>query len=102
MRVAEERVEIHGVTGAYICTHVWFWCPGCDAPHAVVVDGANVWAWNRSEDAPTFEPSVLVTRPPTPDVCHSFVRDGQIQFLGDSTHALAGQTVPLPEWTGFG
>jgi hypothetical protein len=28
--------------------------------------------------------------------CHSFVVDGQIQFLGDCTHKLAGQTVPLP------
>jgi hypothetical protein len=32
------------------------------------------------------------------DVCHSFVRDGQIQFLGDCTHALKGQTVERPEW----
>lgn len=33
--------------------------------------------------------------------CHSFVRNGQWQFLPDSAHALAGQTVdmvPLPEW----
>lgn len=30
-------------------------------------------------------------------VCHSFVRDGKIQFLSDCTHALAGQTVELPE-----
>lgn len=28
-------------------------------------------------------------------VCHSFVRDGQIEFLSDCTHALAGKTVPL-------
>jgi hypothetical protein len=28
-------------------------------------------------------------------VCHSFVREGQIQFLGDCTHAFAGQTVPM-------
>ena len=28
-------------------------------------------------------------------VCHSFVTDGQIQFLGDCSHALAGQTVSL-------
>lgn len=28
--------------------------------------------------------------------CHSFVTDGRIQFLGDCTHELAGQTVPLP------
>ena len=31
-------------------------------------------------------------------VCHSFVTDGRIQFLADCTHALAGQTVDLPEW----
>lgn len=31
-------------------------------------------------------------------VCHSFVTDGMIQFLGDSTHALAGQTVPLADF----
>lgn len=33
--------------------------------------------------------------------CHSFVRDGKIEFLSDSTHKLAGQTVdlpPLPDW----
>ena len=28
--------------------------------------------------------------------CHSFIKDGQIQFLGDCTHSLAGQTVALP------
>ncbi|WP_282257251.1 DUF6527 family protein [Stenotrophomonas sp. PS02301] len=27
--------------------------------------------------------------------CHSFVREGQIEFLSDYTHALAGTTVPL-------
>lgn len=31
-------------------------------------------------------------------LCHSFVTDGRIQFLTDSTHELAGQTVDLPEW----
>jgi len=31
------------------------------------------------------------------NICHSFIRDGKIQFLGDCTHALAGQTVDLPE-----
>lgn len=33
--------------------------------------------------------------------CHSFLRAGRWQFLGDSAHALAGQTVdmvPLPDW----
>jgi hypothetical protein len=31
-------------------------------------------------------------------VCHSFVTDGRIQFLGDCTHALANQTFDLPGW----
>jgi hypothetical protein len=31
-------------------------------------------------------------------VCHSFVTDGQIQFLTDCTHALAGKTVELPDF----
>lgn len=33
--------------------------------------------------------------------CHSFLRNGQWEFLGDSTHKLAGknaQMVPLPVW----
>jgi hypothetical protein len=33
--------------------------------------------------------------------CHSFLKNGQWQFLGDSTHRLAGgtsQMVPLPDW----
>lgn len=88
-----------------------FHCPGCDRLHAVRVQSpyrGDGWAFNGNFDRPTFSPSVLVTyngpdagtdrgdgdRAP-PAVCHSFVTDGQIQFLGDCTHALAGQTVPL-------
>ncbi len=33
-----------------------------------------------------------------PAVCHTFVTDGRIQFLGDCTHVMAGQTVDLPVW----
>jgi hypothetical protein len=82
-----------------------------------------LWEFNGNGDAPTFAPSVLVRsghyvdgntakcwcnfteRFPDAEkapfhcrVCHSFVTDGQIQFLGDCTHALAGQTVPLPDF----
>jgi hypothetical protein len=34
---------------------------------------------------------------PLPQRCHSFVRNGRIEFLGDCTHALASQTVDLPD-----
>lgn len=81
------------------------------------------WGWNGSMDKPTFTPSILVRSKEMtakgwrdheswtnkeiecPDqfdsidtVCHSFVTDGKIQFLGDCTHKLAGQTVELPDW----
>lgn len=85
---------------------VGFMCPGCGTMHQVRVEGESRprWDWNGNADAPTFSPSVLVTMP-DPDrtgvnlsTCHSFVRDGRIQFLGDCTHALAGQTVDLPNF----
>lgn len=64
------------------------------------------WTWNGSASKPTFQPSVLVTyngadagrEGAPPAVCHCFVVDGQMQMLGDCTHALAGQTVPIPTW----
>jgi len=81
-----------------------FWCAGCDMPHRVGVgdgDGPR-WTWNGDIDRPTFSPSVLVTwdqgNPPLPQVCHSFVTDGRIQYLSDCTHAMAGQTKELADW----
>lgn len=61
--------------------------------------GRPGWTWNGDFDKPTVHPSILVTTkyPDRTDVCHSFITNGRIQFLTDSTHALAGQTVELPE-----
>lgn len=86
-----------------------FFCPGCNENHMVRVDapeGRN-WGWNGSLEKPTLTPSVLTWIDPNPKAqwepyisgrrCHSFVTDGRIQFLGDCSHALAGQTVDLPE-----
>jgi len=99
-----------------------FLCPGCGHTHAVRTDktGTPTWHWNGSLEAPTLSPSLRVRsghhaegKPasecdlcaedarygdgPMCSVCHSFVRDGRIEFLSDCTHALAGQTVDLPE-----
>lgn len=73
-----------------------FFCPGCYCSHAFTVGGTEHprWEWNGSLDSPTFSPSLFYTQ----IVCHSFVRDGRIQFLGDCTHKLAGKTVDIPEW----
>lgn len=78
--------------------HYVFHCPGCGHGHAVTVNGKKnncnaSWKWNGSLDKPTFEPSLNVV-----GYCHSFIKDGRIQFLGDCTHALNGQTVDIPDW----
>lgn len=79
-----------------------FKCPGCGTEHTVLVgvggSGAR-WLWNGNLDRPTLSPSVLVRVDfdggKLAKICHSFVIDGQIQFLNDCTHKLAGQTVPM-------
>lgn len=105
----------------------WF-CPGCRVRHGVRIKGMILagqgspgaedgWDWNGSVEAPTLAPSVLVyprgkfINPDLPYVqliapenktvtprCHTFIRDGRIEFLGDCEHPLAGQTVPMVEW----
>lgn len=83
---------------------VAFWCPGCDGVHQVTVaPHPHPWGFNGDGDKPTFTPSVFVNAPgqhhnPGRPSCHSFVTDGRIQFLGDCTHSLAGQTVDLPDF----
>jgi len=81
---------------------LFFECPGCLMVHGISrgPGPGPRWGWNGNVDAPTFTPSVLVRyRWSDGDrVCHSFVTDGRIQFLGDCTHSLAGQTVELPDW----
>ena len=76
-----------------------FECPGCGMIHAMPTTGPRAWEFNGDMVRPTFSPSILVRCTVgiehSPFVCHSFVRNGQIQFLPDCTHALAGQTVPL-------
>lgn len=78
-------------------TRYHFWCPGCNAHHAITVkDDGSGWQFNGDLVNPTVSPSIKVT---TYDgqVCHSFIRGGRIEFCGDSTHGLAGKTVELPE-----
>lgn len=69
-------------------------CPGCQDAHIV----GDAWTFNGDTEKPTFSPSVLVQGGGGDwprQHCHSFVRDGHWQFLADSIHPLAGQTVPM-------
>lgn len=84
-----------------------FDCPGCGIGHTFRVEGAGPkWTFNGDPDNPTFSPSLLVRWPKMGADgrshefrCHSYVRNGKIEFLADCDHALAGKTVDLPDPT---
>lgn len=77
---------------------LFFHCPGCHCAHGYHVPQ---WEWNGSMDVPTFKPSLLCNGHDPKTCCHLFVTDGKIQFQSDCHHALAGQTVEMPEWDGW-
>jgi hypothetical protein len=104
-----------------------YWCQGCKELHGVYVFGGQLnanWSWNGDAERPVFSPSVLCQRdtwvPPVTRenleqwraqpweqhqehrVCHTFVgcngaQPGEVIFLSDCTHALAGTVQPLPD-----
>ncbi len=92
-----------------------FYCEGCQHHHTF----NHTWNFNQDFNHPTIHPSILVrgTEPitdeelqlvmdgvkinPKPLVCHSFIKEGKIQYLGDCTHHLKNQTVELQEVKDF-
>jgi hypothetical protein len=108
--VVAVRHVVHGQTKDWLYDHAVVWCPGCSGGrtsgsgyHALIVKApegstAPVWGFDGNLECPTFTPSLLCEGEIR---CHSFIANGQWQFLGDCGHALAGQTVdmvPLPDW----
>lgn len=109
-------------------TALMFVCPGCVAGgpdgyeglHMLPVNtptGQNIgqpsWDWDGNLEAPTLSPSILTNGTRSEDArrnddgtfrfprCHSFLKEGVFEFLGDCEHPLANQKVPmpdLPEW----
>jgi hypothetical protein len=86
------------------------WCPACEELHEFAVDrpfhNGHRWTFDGNVQAPTFQPSMNIRVGPYPDgskragqmdVCHFFLHGGRLQYLGDCTHALKGQTVDLPD-----
>lgn len=68
------------------------YCSGCKCCHCF--DGR--WTFNNDFEKPTFSPSLLVKHGEGKKIiCHSFVKNGQIQYLNDCTHSLAGKTIDL-------
>lgn len=100
---------------------VQFYCPGCEELHTICIEGPNAWGFDGNYEAPTVTPSVLVTsghyvstHKPGDNCwcdfesrtgrkskfsckrCHTFIKNGVIEFLSDCSHALANQTISLP------
>ena len=81
-----------------------FHCPGCGWDHPFRVgppaEGhpSPRWTWNGSVEAPTFHPSLMCNGSYPASRCHTVITDGRIAFQPDCWHALAGQTVEMPDW----
>jgi hypothetical protein len=102
-----------------------YWCQGCKGVHGIRTKGPESWEWNGDVDKPVFIPSVLTRgiQEPTEEEwvrikagdqtverreqrCHTFVgyngaQPGEVIFLGDCTHSMAGTVQPfpdLPDW----
>jgi len=72
-----------------------FFCPGCNCGHYF---NTSIWSFNNDFNNPTVRDSILVWYSKPERRCHSFVTDGNIQFLDDCFHNLKGQTIPLPDF----
>lgn len=100
-----------GTGDGYTVGGLAHWCPACQEMHHFAIEGYNSsgakWTWDGNVESPSFTPSMNIrTNPPSdphyqPDVsssvCHYFLRSGRIMYLGDCTHSMKDQTVPLPE-----
>lgn len=90
-----------------------YWCPACNGMHTIGVTVPNrsgaKWSFDGNTAQPTFSPSINY-KVNTPDmgehyqpdvgstICHHIITGGRIQFCGDCTHDLRGQTVDLPDF----
>ena len=92
MRVVEGEGAAERVVGWMV------FCPACQTGHLF----DSRWTFDGNEEAPTFRASMLAYPEGRQGKarCHSFVTAGRIEFLADSTHALAGRTVDLPDFNG--
>ena len=81
-------------------------CPACGFEHSFRVDLVGhgkyskdvLWKFNGNYENPTFSPSMLANKGKVDKympVCHSFLKNGVFEFLGDCDHEMAGLHVPM-------
>lgn len=107
MKVMIRQVNDHGKRYEAIA----FVCVGCielergrgSGLHMIPVNTdqtSPAWDWNGDLQHPTLKPSIN-THHPMGGICHSYITEGQIQYLEDCTHSFAGKTLDLedlPDW----
>ncbi len=71
-------------------------CLGCECFHffKIVEDGGK-HTFNKDMDNPTVTPSLLCDWQGVPK-CHSYIKNGKVQYLSDCEHKYAGLTIDLP------
>jgi len=92
----------------HLYNHFYWWCIGCNDVHIFANNHSPNypgpdWEFDNNYESPTVNPSILTNQNYNgePHPCHVFIKQGMIQYLSDSWHALAGQTVAmveLPDW----
>ncbi len=110
MKAQPLKYEQHEGSGRYVycepaeATHVELHLPGPISHRHIPVlvgmsktrDGTGCWSWNGDVEKPTLRPSILNDfRPHDSLVDHLWITDGQVIFLSDCSHELAGQTLDL-------
>ena len=91
------------------------YCPGCKQMHVIPVHGVNAedtsitsrWTINDDITSPTFSPSIRISATgdfeddgviSTKTICHYYIQDGNLMYLGDSDHEFAGKTILMPDF----
>ena len=107
-RLSDTLCEVGREDGYSVDGQVAHWCPACNELHAFALQEKNSsgarWSWDGNVASPTMVPSMNISTgayvDPKCEVpgtrCHYFLRGGVIEFLGDCTHGMRGQRVPLP------
>ncbi len=79
-------------------SHIQYVCH-CGSSHLIPVrdigkDGP-IWEWNLNTQSPTLSPSVNASAGKEYR-CHHYLRNGDLDFLRDCTHAFAGKKLYMP------
>lgn len=83
--------------GKVFKTQYLYMCKGCGYEHAFALrsDGGN-HEFNMDLENPTISPSLMQNFTPG-KTCHSYIKNGKIQYLNDCHHKLAGQTIEMED-----